>query len=129
MKTNRYIVIALLLSIFVSSCEDSFLKQDPQTSLSSEQVFEKPENVQAFVYGLYYQWRATRVNRKGFYTILGTDEAQQGEYQVRTNAMQAAFDKFLQHRSGISISWDRVHPGDTGSMIIARRLLEEMNIG
>ena len=44
--------------------------------------------------------------------------------------MQAAFDKFLQHRSGISISWDpRVHPGDTGSMIIARRLLEEMNIG
>ena len=94
MKTNRYIVIALLLSIFVSSCEDGFLKQDPQTSLSSEQVFEKPENVQAFVYGLYYQWRATRVNRKGFYTILGTDEAQQGEYQVRTNAMQAAFDKY-----------------------------------
>ena len=92
MKTNRYIVIALLLSIFVSSCEDGFLKQDPQTSLSSEQVFEKPENVQAFVYGLYYQWRATRVNRKGFYTILGTDEAQQREYQVRTNAMQAAFD-------------------------------------
>ena len=35
MKTNRYIVIALLLSIFVSSCEDGFLKQDPQTSLSS----------------------------------------------------------------------------------------------
>lgn len=50
--------------------------------------------MQAFVYGLYYQWRATRVNRKGFYTILGTDEAQQGEYQVRTNAMQAAFDKY-----------------------------------
>ena len=42
MKTNRYIVIALLLLIFVSSCEDGFLKQDPQTSLSSEQVFEKP---------------------------------------------------------------------------------------
>ena len=35
MKTNRYIVIALLLSIFVSSCEDGFLKQDPQTSLSN----------------------------------------------------------------------------------------------
>ena len=42
--------------------------------------------------------------------------------------MQAAFDLFLQHRSGISISWDRVHPGDTGSMIIARRLLEEMGV-
>lgn len=40
MKTNRYIVIALLLSIFVSSCEDGFLKQDPQTSLSSEQVLK-----------------------------------------------------------------------------------------
>ena len=42
--------------------------------------------------------------------------------------MQAAFDMFLQYRSGISISWDRVHPGDTGSMIIARRLLEEMGV-
>ena len=51
MKTNRYIVIALLLSIFVSSCEDGFLKQDPQTSLSSEQVFEKPENAKLLFMG------------------------------------------------------------------------------
>ena len=33
MKTNRYIVIALLLSIFVSSCEDSFLKNQSMCKL------------------------------------------------------------------------------------------------
>lgn len=76
------------------SCVDGFLQQDPQTQFSSEQVFENSENIQAFVYGLYYRWRDTRVNRKGFYTILGTDEAQQGEYQVNTDAMQAALDKY-----------------------------------
>lgn len=96
MKIRNIIIIAMgaMLMFLAASCEDGFLKQDPQTTLSSDQVFSKPENVQAFVYGLYYKWRDTRVNRKGFYMILGTDEAQQGEYQVRTDAMQAAFDKY-----------------------------------
>ena len=94
MKTNRFIIIALLLIILGTSCEDGFLKQDPQTKLSSDQVFEKPESVQAFVYGLYYQWRANRVNRKCFYTMLGTDEVQVGEYQVRTNASLGSLSKY-----------------------------------
>lgn len=98
MKTNiNKIILSIALGALIivsSSCEDGFLKQDPQTKLSSEQIFKNPENVQAFVYGLYYQWRATRINRKCFYTILGTDEAQQGEYQVRTNANMAAYDKY-----------------------------------
>lgn len=91
---KKYIYIIIFFTIVGFSCKDPFLEQEPQTALSSEQVFENPESVQAFVYGLYYQWRTTRVNRKGFYTMLGTDEAQQGEYQVRTEPMQAAFDRY-----------------------------------
>ena len=87
-------ILGTLTLVSLSSCEDGFLKQNPQTKLSNEQIFENPDNVQAFVYGLYYQWRATRINRKCFYTILGTDEAQQGEYQIRTNANLAAYDKY-----------------------------------
>lgn len=92
-KITIWALIAIMSTISYS-CEDGFLKQDPQTQLSSEQVFETPEGIQSFVYGLYYQWRTTRVNRKGFYMMLGTDEAQQGEYQVKTTPMQAAFDKY-----------------------------------
>ncbi len=80
--------------IFLSSCKDDFLEQNPQTSLSSEQMFTSLENVQPFLNGLYFKWRSTRVNRKGFYLMLGTDESQQGEYQVRTDAEQAGFDKY-----------------------------------
>ena len=88
MKTNRYIIIALLLIILGTSCEDGFLKQDPQTKLSSDQVFEKPESVQAFVYGLYYQWRANRVNRKCFYTMLGTSRRISGENECFTGIIE-----------------------------------------
>lgn len=40
--------------------------------------------------------------------------------------IQAEFDKFLQHRSGIGLSWDRVHPFYIGAMIIARAILREI---
>ena len=40
--------------------------------------------------------------------------------------IQAEFDKFLQHRSGIGLSWDRVHPYYIGAMIIARAILREI---
>lgn len=53
------------------------------------QVFESLDNVQPYLDGLYFKWRSSRVNRKGFIMMLGTDEAQQGEYQVQTDATQA----------------------------------------
>jgi hypothetical protein len=76
------------------SCESKFLDQDPKTSLSTEQLFESLDNVQPFLNGLYIKFRSTRVNRKGFFLMLGTDESQQGEYQVRTDAEQAGLDKY-----------------------------------
>jgi lysophospholipase L1-like esterase len=40
--------------------------------------------------------------------------------------LQAAFAEILKHRYPAYISWDRVHPGWTGSLIIARALMEEL---
>jgi hypothetical protein len=44
--------------------------------------------------GIYFKWKTTRVNRKAFFTMLGTDEIQQGEYQVKDNAYQGGFDNY-----------------------------------
>lgn len=38
--------------------------------------------------------------------------------------LQRAFDDFLKYRYSAFISWDRVHPGWVGSMIIAREILK-----
>ena len=40
--------------------------------------------------------------------------------------VQPDFDAHLQHRYPAYISWDRVHPGWVGGMIIARRILKEI---
>ncbi|HNU77070.1 MAG: RagB/SusD family nutrient uptake outer membrane protein [Prolixibacteraceae bacterium] len=93
MKISLIILLAGGILV-MSSCKDDFLNQDPQTSLSSEQLFSSLDNVQPFLNGLYFKWRSTRVNRKGFFLMLGTDESQQGEYQVRTEADQGGLDKY-----------------------------------
>lgn len=93
---KKHLFIIMLISVVVSfvSCTDEFLTQDPQTSLSTAQVLSNLDNVQPFLNGLYFKWRDTRVNRKGILFMLGTDELQQGEYQVRTDATQAGLDKY-----------------------------------
>ncbi len=93
MKTQNRIIL-YILALLACSCQDDFLTQDPQTRFSTRQVFSSLDNVQAFNFGIYYKWRDTRVNRKAFYSMLGTDEAQLGEYQMRTEALSAAFDRF-----------------------------------
>src|SRR5512133_2807477 len=96
MRKMKVVILSILTVALAGlfSCESDFLNQDPQTALSTEQVFSSLDNVQPFLDGLYVKWRSTRVNRKGFFLMLGTDESQQGEYQVRTDAEQAGLDKY-----------------------------------
>ncbi|HYX09490.1 MAG TPA: RagB/SusD family nutrient uptake outer membrane protein, partial [Bacteroidales bacterium] len=96
MNTSKNNIIGFLLFVLIlmTSCNDDFLNQNPQTSLSSDQLFSSLDNVQPFLDGLYFKWRDTRVNRKGFFLMLGMDESQQGEYQVRTDPDQGGLDKY-----------------------------------
>lgn len=90
--TTMGIVVAAV-SLF-PACGDNFLVQDPRTSLSTRQLFASIDNIQPYLDGLYFKWRDTRINRKGFFLMLGTDECQQGEYQVKTDAAQGGLDKY-----------------------------------
>ena len=40
--------------------------------------------------------------------------------------LQAEFDEVLKYRHPMSITWDRIHPGKLGSMVIARALMREL---
>lgn len=45
------------------------------------------------------------------------------KYGVEVVDVQAEFDKYLTHRYSASLTWDRVHPGPVGSMLIAKAVL------
>ena len=42
--------------------------------------------------------------------------------------MQSKFDEYMRYRPGQSISWDRVHPGAIGALILARAILKELKL-
>ena len=44
---------------------------------------------------------------------------------IKVIDLQKVFDEYMQGRPGQSVSWDRVHPGSVGSMLIAREVLRE----
>ncbi|HRG08368.1 MAG TPA: hypothetical protein PLJ08_07295, partial [Cyclobacteriaceae bacterium] len=85
MKFRNNIITINLIAVLlvVSSCSD-FLVEDPQTALTQEEVFGELNNIEPLIMGLYTSWRNTKKDRGGFMFSLGTDETQQGAYQVRT---------------------------------------------
>ena len=50
------------------------------------------------------------------------------EYSIPIIDLQSEFDIYMRGKPGQSISWDRVHPGSVGAMIIARAILKEMGV-
>jgi len=95
LKPLKFVMIFLTAASLVS-CSD-FLEEPPRTYQSSEQIFADLAKTQAFLDGVYFKWKQTRVNRKAFFTMLGSDEIQQGEYQCMQESYsyyQGAFDSY-----------------------------------
>ncbi len=85
--------MALSFALNTSSCSD-FLQVEPTGSLTEEQVFEKIDNVEPLVLGLYKSYRGCKEGRNGLMPYLGTDETQQGNYQLISSGDQAGMDKY-----------------------------------
>lgn len=47
-----------------------------------------------------------------------------GKYDAILVDVQAAFDQALKHNHSAALAWDRIHPNQTGHMIIARAFLQ-----
>ncbi|MBE7177338.1 MAG: RagB/SusD family nutrient uptake outer membrane protein [Mucilaginibacter polytrichastri] len=93
MKRYTFLLVLIAMMTTVSSCR-KFIVEEPQTALTQEQVFAKLDNIEPLLLGLYTTWRDTRKDRGGFVFTLGTDEAQQGIYQVTTDDRQAGLDRY-----------------------------------
>ena len=95
-KIYRYSAIyalALTFALKTSSCSD-FLQVEPTGSLTEEQVFEKIDNVEPLVLGLYKSYRGCKEGRNGLMPYLGTDETQQGNYQSRLDRLKKSIDNY-----------------------------------
>src|SRR5882757_2980421 len=90
---NIIICTSLTVAFTQVSCK-KFLDQQPKTALTQEQAFAKLNNIKPLISGLFTNWRNVRKDRGGFMFELGSDEAQQGAYQVMTDPDQASLDKY-----------------------------------
>jgi hypothetical protein len=91
---RKYILMLLAFVVLASGSCKKFVVQEPQTALTEEQVFSKLDNIEPLVLGLYTSWRNVKKDRGGFMFTLGSDEAQQGAYQVKTDDRQAGIDRY-----------------------------------
>ncbi len=89
-KGIKYTAYALVMSIAMSttSCSD-FLQVDPTGSLTEEQAFEKIAYIEPLVLGLYKSYKGCKAGRNGLMPYLGTDETQQGNFQLISPGDQA----------------------------------------
>lgn len=92
LKLKMLLIFTGLLLCF--ACSEDFLNEEPNTSLTEEEVYGNQENLKLLVSGLYTQWRDTRKDRSALYYTMGTDEGKQGGQQVQENNVQAALDKY-----------------------------------
>ncbi|MDV6169777.1 RagB/SusD family nutrient uptake outer membrane protein [Flavobacterium sp. DG1-102-2] len=89
----KIITAFMALAILSSSCSD-FLDEDPQSSLTAEQAYGSLGKIEPVLLGALTKWRNMQKDRAGLYTSLGTDEAQQGAFQVIGDANQAGLDLY-----------------------------------
>src|SRR5690606_26626843 len=94
MKANGILLKLMAFVLLISSSCSDFLQEEPQTALTQEEVFAELDNIEPLIIGLYTKWRDTKKDRGGFMFSLGTDESQQGAYQVRTEAGRAGLDRY-----------------------------------
>jgi len=122
-KNKIFIVIISILMLATVSCTD-FLVQDPQSSMTSSQVFDKVENIDPYILGLYKQWREVHKGRGGIY--YGTDEASLGGVQARDNSERRALDSYnvlLNSSNGIVLyEWTNRYKVIAGAAIAIQAL-------
>src|SRR3954470_3087348 len=94
MKLKHLTILTSAAGMLTLASCSKFLDQQPKTALTQEQAFAKLDNIKPLISGLFTNWRNVRKDRGGFMFELGSDEAQQGAFQVLSDPDQAALDKY-----------------------------------
>jgi hypothetical protein len=114
MKSKAYLLLIAMVGLCLQFSCKKFLTKDPQTALTQQQVYSSLQTIEPLIIGLYTSWRNVHKDRGGFMFELGSDEAQQGAFQVATTPDQAALDKYdgslIASNNALTQQWDSRWP-------------------
>lgn len=114
MQLRNIIILTSLTGMLTQVSCTKFLDQQPKTALTQEQAFAKLNNIKPLLSGLFTNWRNVRKDRGGFMFELGSDEAQQGTFQVMNDPDQAGLDKYdgylVPRNNALTAQWDARWP-------------------
>ena len=85
--------LALSFAYTMNSCSD-FLDSEPTGSVPEEEAYKHVNIIEKLVKGLYDDYRGCRAGRGGLMSNLGSDETQQGNFQLISEGDQAGMDKY-----------------------------------
>jgi len=128
MKNIKYKIVAYItifaLALNFTSCSDN-LDQVSKGDMSEEEVIAKLSRLELLVKGMYVKYRNTKQGREGItFSALGTDESQQGTWQMKEAPTQPGMDYYnglLSSTSGeMAAIWDKkCTPVYTAALAIA----------
>ena len=92
MITTKYIWL-LILIVSAISCSD-FLNEESKKNMSEEEVYSDLDLIESTVSGIYSKWNEVRADEQGLILMMGTDEVQQGAYQMKSTIDRGGLDRF-----------------------------------
>lgn len=92
---KKFILKVFIVSAFIGlvSCK-KLLQQDSLTKLDESAVYSDVNLVQTSLKGIYANWLNCRVDEQGTVLMMGTDETQQGAFQMKTDASKGGLDRY-----------------------------------
>ncbi|MBZ4189167.1 RagB/SusD family nutrient uptake outer membrane protein [Niabella beijingensis] len=92
---QRKIVAAglIALGMFTLSC-NKFLDEKSLTKLDISQVYADPDLVETSLQGIYANWKNIRTDEQSLIMMMGTDETQQGAFQMKSDPGKGGLDRY-----------------------------------
>jgi starch-binding outer membrane protein, SusD/RagB family len=93
MKRTIKLSLVAGLAMFSASCSN-FLDERSTTKLDEGQVYSDVNLVETSLKGIYANWKAVRTDEQGLIMMMGTDEIQQGAFQMKSDPQKGGLDRY-----------------------------------
>jgi len=120
-------ILALMGSVILFTSCSEFLDEGPNTAISEAEAFGSLDKIEPVLFGQYTNWRNLQKDRAALYFTCGTDEGQQGAYQIMTDANQAGLDLYngflSQENQAVGALWNSRWPTVNKAALAVQALL------
>jgi hypothetical protein len=93
MKKTLFTICLAGALLSTVSCK-KFLTHDSLTKLDESQVYSDVNLTETSLKGVYSNFKNSRTDEQGLITMMGTDETQQGAFQMKSDAIKGGLDKY-----------------------------------